>query len=92
MVTSNTFPAGITIRFPRFIKLRSDEKSVDEAMTLEELRAYFNEKGGSMQKRLNDGDEEIAIVKKRKIGRCRAAIPESFKEWTRLKFRLTPNY
>ncbi|KAJ3342259.1 DNA ligase (ATP) [Kappamyces sp. JEL0680] len=49
LVSSSTFPTGITVRFPRYVKLRSNEKSVHDCMSRQDLIEYYNRNRGSMQ-------------------------------------------
>ena len=54
IVPSKAFPANLTLRFPRLIKLRSHEKGVNEAMTKSELEEYFNRLPGDDKLQLNE--------------------------------------
>jgi DNA ligase-4 len=73
LIVSKSFPANFTLRFPRFAKLRSDEKGIHEAMTKSELLDYFERFKG----KTNALNEETTTrkAKRPRTAHARSVIP-----------------
>nr|KAJ3420742.1 DNA ligase (ATP) [Polyrhizophydium stewartii] len=62
IVKSDSVAAGHTVRFPRFIRVRSDKTHAD-IMSVTELEAYVARNGGRMQRTLRDArGHEVAAA------------------------------
>ena len=77
IVPSKNFPANFTLRFPRFVKVRTHEKAVHEALTKSELEECFSRFQGrpvrdDVISQRNDGPGK----KKLKISHGRSVIPD----------------
>ena len=80
LVQSTAFPTGITVRFPRFIKLRSHEKSIEECMTKTELADFLQRNKGAMQvlPSESNGNANLPSRKKRKISSRSSQVLDAF--------------
>ncbi len=74
IVPSKTFPANFTLRFPRFVKVRTHEKAVHEALTKSELEECFSRFQG---RTIKDNVISHGVGKKKlKISHGRSVIPD----------------
>ena len=74
LIISKSFPTNVTIRFPRFARVRSKEKGIHEAMTKTELDDYFDRFKGKMQAETEDANR-TRKAKRAKISHDRSVIP-----------------
>lgn len=76
---SDTYGAGYTLRFPRFVQIRTD-KDIDGVMTFSQLHEYLRKNQGRMQtRRLDALDLDTTEKKKKRVQARRAAATSSWK-------------
>lgn len=74
VVSSTVYGAGMTLRFPRFIKIR-DDKLISEALTLNQAKERYLQNKGKMVKGIqSNSHSQITQIKKKRIAPIGARV------------------